>query len=137
MVYLTPSLHKVDYGYLNCNDTILGADHSVMWLDVPVVFLHLQVPHHLAKGQRLKTNSPRVQDNYLDWYKTVCDKYDLIAWARALWASVQDGKLLTVEQMMEFETIDALCTKGMNEAEKHCRKIKMGAIEWLPELALA
>jgi len=72
---------------------------------------------HLAKGRRLKTNSPRVQDNYLDWYKTVCDKYDLIAWARALWASVQDGKLLTVEQMMEFETIDALCTKGMNEAE--------------------
>jgi len=44
MVYLSPSLHKVDCGYLNCNNTILGADHSVLWLDVPVTFLHLQVP---------------------------------------------------------------------------------------------
>jgi len=39
--------------------------------------------------------------------------------------------------MMEFETLDALQTKGMNDAEKHCWKLKMGAVEWSPELALA
>jgi len=39
--------------------------------------------------------------------------------------------------MMEFETIDALRTKGMNDAEKHCRKLRMGRVDWSPELALA
>jgi len=39
--------------------------------------------------------------------------------------------------MIEYETLDALWTKGMNDAEKHCQKLKMGVIDWSPELALA
>jgi len=39
--------------------------------------------------------------------------------------------------MMEFKTLDALCTKVMNDAEKQCQKMKMGAIEWSPEFAAA
>jgi len=53
MVYLSPSLYKVKVacGYLNCNDTILGANHSTFFLDVPATLLHLQAPPpHLAKG---------------------------------------------------------------------------------------
>jgi len=53
-----------------------------------------------------------------------------------LWSSVQEGIPLSLEQMMEFEMIDALCTKGMNNAEKLCQKMKMGAIKWSPELWL-
>jgi len=36
--------------------------------------------------------------------------------------------------MMEFEMIDALCTKGMNDAEKLCRKIKWEQLNGLQRL---
>jgi len=138
MVYLSPSLHQVECEYLSCNNTILSADHSALWLNVPAFCLHLQAPPpNIAKGRWLKTESPWVHDNYLNWYKQVCVKHKLIECATALWHTVQDGQLLTVKQMIEYETLDALWTKGMNEAEKHCRKLKMGAIDWSPELALA
>jgi len=64
-------------------------------------------------------------------------KYNLIEHAKVLWHNIQQGQPLSVDQMMEFKTLDALRTKGMNEAEKHCRKLKMGAVEWSPELTLA
>jgi len=138
MVYLSSSLHKVACGYLHCHDTIIYADHSALWLDVPLALLYLQAPpSHLAKGWWLKTDSPKVCVNYLHWYKMVCCKHNLFEHARVLWKSVQDGTPLTLEQMMEFENSNALCTKRMNDAEKHCRKMKMGAIEWSPNLALA
>jgi len=85
----------------------------------------------------LKTTSPQVCDNYLQWYKTVCAKHNLIQHAWALWRNVQEGTPLAVKQMMEFETINTLQMKGMNDAEKHCCKLKMGVIDWSPELALA
>jgi len=66
----------------------------------------------------------------------VCCKHNLFEHARVLWKSVQDRTPLTLEQMMEFENLDALRTKGMIDAEKHCRKMKMGAIEWSPDLTL-
>jgi len=138
MVYVSPALYQLVSGYLQCNEMILGADHSALWLDIPLILLHLQAPPpYRAPGRRLKTDSPSVRDNYLVRYKRLCKQHHLLECAKALWSSVQDGKPLTIEQTIEYETIDAIQTKSMNEAERYCRELRMGAIDWSPELALA
>jgi len=48
---------------------------------------------------------------------------------------VETGVSLTVEQIQEFKEIDHLRTQGMQLAEKHCRKLKMGEVAWSPVLA--
>jgi len=92
---------------------------------------------YLVKGRRLKNDSPRIRDKYLQMYKQTCIKHKLFERATVLWKTVRDGQPLTDSQMIEFEMIDSIRTKGMNEAKKHCRKLKMGVIEWSPEIALA
>jgi len=54
------------------------------------------------------------------------NQHKLFAHGKQLWSSVQEGKPLSLEQMMEFKTLNALHTKGMNDAEKQCQKMKMG-----------
>jgi len=137
MVYVSPVLYQVASGYLQCDATILGADHSALWLDIPLVLLHLQAPPpYRAPGWCLKMDHPLVRTTYLEHYKRLCQQHHLIERAKALWSTVQDGTPLTVEQTIDYETIDAICTKSMNEAERYCRKLQMGAIDWSPELAL-
>ena len=41
---------------------------------------------------------------------------------------------MTLAQIKEFEDIDQLRIESMKEAEKHCRKLKMGEISWSPKL---
>jgi len=74
-------------------------------------------------------------DNYIHSYKQFCIQNKLFDCGKLLWQSVKTGQSLTIEQMIEFEAIDALCMKGMNIAEKQCRKMHMGAIEWSPQIS--
>jgi len=136
MVYMSPTLYKASCGYIDCNETIIGADHSTMWIDIPAVSLHLlPPPPSLSKGWQLKTENPKIHDTYLQLYTQFCHQHKLFDHGKQLWSSVQEGIPLSLEQMMEFEMIDALCTKGMNDTKKLCQKMKMGAIEWSPEVA--
>jgi len=138
MVYVSPSFYKVTSGYLPCHVSILGADHLAIWLDIPSLLLHLQPPPpSLARGCQLKADYPMVHDTYLQLYKSFCTQHKLFDWGKQLWQSVIQGQPLSIKQMMEFETIDALHTKGMNDAKKCCRKLQMGVIEWSPKIAMA
>ena len=42
-----------------------------------------------------------------------------------------------LEQQQQLESIDHIHTEGMLHAEKKCRKLAMGQVEWSPEIALA
>jgi len=81
LVYISPSLHQVASGYITFNDSIIGADHSAVWLDVPSIAIHLQSPPpHLTKGCQLKMDNP-----------TICNTY-LSLWGSSGWdRSVPDG----------------------------------------------
>jgi len=81
--------------------------------------------------------NPKICDNYIHLYKQFCIQNKLFDCGKLLWQSIKPGQPLTIEQMMEFKTIDALGMKGMNIAEKQCHKMHMGAIEWSPQIAAA
>ena len=46
------------------------------------------------------------------------------------------GRLLQW-QIDEYEELDKIREESMKTAEKKCRKLKMGAVKWSPELQLA
>ena len=53
-----------------------------------------------------------------------------------LTASVMNDTL-SPEQIKEFESIDKSRTMAMKQAERHCRKLRMGEVKWSPKLQAA
>ena len=42
---------------------------------------------------------------------------------------------LTLPQQKQFETLDILMVEGMKLAEKKCRKLRMGGVQWTPQVS--
>ena len=47
------------------------------------------------------------------------------------------GQSLNPQQQLEYEEVDTRKTQAMQKAERKCQKLKMGAVEWSPQLALS
>jgi hypothetical protein len=43
--------------------------------------------------------------------------------------------LLTTEQQHQYELLDSQIVQGMKEADRRCRKLKMGQVQWTPEVS--
>jgi len=78
-----------------------------------------------------------VQHRYINEYKAQCYQHKIFTRAKALWEQIMPGQPLTTQQQMEYEEIDIRKTQAMQQAERYCRKLKMGAVEWSPQLALS
>ena len=42
----------------------------------------------------------------------------------------------TTEQEQEYNSIDRICEEAIKEADKHCQKLKLGAVPFTPEYGL-
>jgi len=78
----------------------------------------------------------KVQHQYLKDYKDQCSQRQIFTRATVLWDHIIPGQPLTLSQQEEYEEIDRLRTQAMTRAEKQCRKLKMGEVEWSPQLAM-
>jgi len=135
-IYMLPILKEVSGGFILASEAILGADHAALWIDIPSNILKLDTASSTRQtARRLKTAHPAIRDAYLDKYTTFCAQHQLFSWSCALWKEVREGMPLMMAQITEFETIDELRVKGMNLAEQKCRKLRMGQIDWSPDLA--
>jgi len=79
---------------------------------------------------------PMVQHQYINEYKGQCYQHKIFIRAKALWEQITPGQPLNPQQQMEYEEIDKMKTQAMHQAKRQCRKLKMGAMEWSPQLAL-
>jgi len=80
--------------------------------------------------RRLKCKDPRVVKKYMQRYDQYLVENNLYKRASDLEKNVREGVALTMIQKKEFEAIDRLRIQGMQLAEKQCRKLKMGKVEW-------
>jgi len=135
-IYVSHILKEVSGGFLSASEAILGADHAALWIDIPSNILKLDTASSTRhSARRLKTAHPAIRDAYIEKYTTFCTQHQLFSRSCALWKEVREGTPLTTAQINEFETIDELRVKGMNLAEQKCRKLRMGQIDWSPDLA--
>ena len=136
-IVVSPSVTIKKAGYLGFGD--IPGDHRGIWIEVPhksiLGYKMSEIPH--AYARRLKMYDPRIVARYLDHLDMYLSAHRVYTRLRALKSSYHPGDPLTTAQAKEFEDLDKIRDKGMKYAEKHCRKLRMGKIQWSPALQYA
>ena len=129
-MFLSADTSSTGCGYLPFEDDI--SDHRPLWVDIDLDELFGQAESASKKVicRRLKCKDPRVVKKYMQRYDQYLVENNLYKQASDLEKNVREVVALTMIQKKEFEAIDRLRIQGMQLAEKQCRKLKMGKVEW-------
>ncbi len=121
-------------GYLAHGEGI--GDHRPIWIEATKLStLGAKLPEvPKFKARRLKCQDPRVIKKYnklLDEQLQANDVYNRLD---ILFRNTTEGKELGEAQMEEYEKLDNIREEAMIYAEKNCRHLYMGGIQWCPLL---
>ena len=110
----------------------LSGDHRGIWVEIPKFLIYgynPPAPVHV-NARRLKLSDPRVVEKYLTFLHYECDKHNIYQRMNR----VHQFKSFPLPQCVidEYEAIDVLLSKIMQQAEKQCRKLHTNATPWSP-----
>ena len=113
-----------------------AGDHRAIFVDIPLSSFIGTELHTIARptARRLICNQEHIYNKYCDLLENylvqhrVQEKLDLLAQKQHLTKTIRTAVL---------ESIDLVIGEGMRMAEKRCRKLRMGAVPYSPELAKA
>ena len=128
-VWGTANLVPLRCGFLEAGD--FPGDHVAIWFDIAYTdaFGHNLPKVHTPMARRLRLQDSKATKRYMDEYRRRINKLNLPARQFALEQSIQNDAL-TPEQATEADLIDKLNTIAMLKAERKCRKLKMGAVQF-------
>ena len=128
--FASPSLKISACGYLEHGR--VNSDHRPIWVEIHKDSFLGNDPPPLSthKARRLKVQDPRTVAKYNFLLEQEFEKHRIYERSLNLYNTFQTP--LTPEQCAEFDAIDRQREKSMKYAEKHCRKLHMGAIPWSP-----
>ena len=131
-IYVSPTLQGVRCGY----DKFVW-DHRLVWIEIPltIAFGHNIPPIIRATARRLKCEDPRIVTKYVDELAVWIDHFGLVEKARCL--QEQAEKLPKTTVKIEYDRLDTIRYEAMMFADKHCRKLRMGAKQWSPNYQAA
>ena len=106
--------------------------HRGLWMDIPneILFGFKPPPLTHPSARRLKMKDPRCVKRYNDMLHNDCEKEHMYQRMDTLHSTVSDP--MTVQQMEEYEFLDAKLCKMMDNAELKCRKLNVGTVHWSP-----
>jgi hypothetical protein len=132
-IFVTPTICLQGGGYFPFGEGP-GNDHRALWLDLSyqTAFGHAPPPMGVSQARRLTCKDPRVRDRYLALYRPFVRQHQLDLRSYELQASVNGP--LTTTQATEYEAVSTLRGQGMAYATAHCRKFRMGEVDWNPDL---
>ena len=112
--------------------TKLLSDHRGIWIDIPKYLIYGFNPQHpvFPSAKRLKLRDPRIVSKYILHLLTSMTANDLFKRMDEL--HQQTTTHFSQRLIDEYELLDALVCRLMDEAEAQCRKIHAGAIPWSP-----
>ena len=124
-IYVSVALSASLCGYLS----FIG-DHRPSWIDIPLrlVFGHTITPP--TRARRLRLQDPRTVQRYNEYLHIYVEDHHL--WQRATALSLRSD-FTHPSFVQEYNAIDSLHTTGMHQAEKQCRKLRMGNKPYCPE----
>ena len=133
-LFCTSTLTNLQCGYLPFQD---DWDHRPLWIDIPTT---IALGHDLqdivrAPARRLKCNDPRIVTKFQTEYWQFLLDYKLAALAETLFHEIgegTEGDALTTEQAKRYEYIKTKGMEGLFMADKNCRKVFMGGVQWSP-----
>ena len=134
-IWKTPGIEVVAGSFL-APDEFTG-DYSLLWLDVTYrsALGHNPPMPVTPAASRLQLHNSKLVERYLREYEKLIINESLCKRQFSLKATTSYGVPLTPAQAQEAEAIDVMRTKCMLKAEKKCRKLKMGMVDFSPEIA--
>jgi hypothetical protein len=125
---------KVTAGGYYAFDEALQSPHRALWLDIDSesVFGLKAAPLEKAEARRLKTTDPRVVKKYNKILEKELMRLKLPHRLFLLESNVKSGEI-TQEQAHEYEETHQPALQCKANAERKCRKLKMGGVDWSPE----
>jgi hypothetical protein len=130
-IFGTVGLQGCKCGYLQSM-----SDHLGLWIDIPydLAFGPGSKPCVLAGGRRLHCKDPRIVERYSKALKPMLENQNILARTEFLYNNRRSLSQEWVER--EWNKIDKERVKIMLAAEKKCRRLRKGAIQWTPEYAV-
>ena len=131
-IFCSPSVVINKSGYAPFNGF---TDHRLSWVDIEwgSVFCHnITIPK--PQVRRLKTDLPQVVEKYIANLQNLLYQHDIYTKIDVLNKAIHTT--MTSAQTTTFEDIDAVITECMLSAERSCRKLRMGGVQYSPTLAL-
>ena len=133
-IYVSPGLIVSKGGYLAFGK--LPGDHRGIWIEVPRMAVFGFRKHLIQPkiGRRLTVSNPVVVKRYNRHLKRYCHQNNLfrrIVNLRQRVTCLSDG-----EWTKEYERVDEHIRQGQEIAERKCRRICMGGVQWSPRYKL-
>ena len=136
-IFVSSTVHVKQAGYLGFGQ--IPGDHRGIWVDVShkTILGYKMSDIPTASSRRLKLDDPRIVDRYCELLDGYLAAHKVYSRLRRLTGTYNNGTPLTEAQAKEYEELDAIREVGMKYAEKHCRKLRMGKVQWSPALQKA
>ena len=136
-IWISPGISISAGGYLDYDCIIPGADHRTLWIDVSFINAlgHVMPAIIRPQARRLNCRDPRIVENYVRRYEKLAIQHELLPKTEQFLEKARYP--LSRVLQAEFEELDNIRCIITQEAEKRCRKLRMGQVSFSPELRQA
>ena len=131
-IFFTENVKINKCGYMQHG--ILASDHCPIWIEIDkksVLGSKTGMVQKL-KARRLKNNNPDIVNKYNHILEEELSKRNVYKRASKLFKTFKNP--LTIIQEKIFNAIDKDREESMQIAERKCRKLHMGAVQWSPAI---
>jgi hypothetical protein len=138
-IFCSQSLLSSKCGYMPFQ---LSYDHRPTWMDIPYTLAlgHELPPVIRPPMRRLQTTNKKSTDRYIKLFWEFIKSHQLAERAEALFnelpAPETFGQMqcpFSEEQKKKYDRLDELRIQGALRAERHCRKLRTGTVDWTPQ----
>ncbi len=136
-IWATPGIEIQEGGYFDYDSVFINTDHRCLWIDISfsTAFGH-NMPHITRPAaRRLHCNDPCLVQNYVSRYERFIIQNNLLQLSNDLASTSQYPP--TDDLIVEYEHLDTLRCRGVAFAERKCRKLCMGNVDYSPEIQAA
>jgi len=136
-IFLSPELQPTKAGFLALSPHL--GDHRPTYVDIPWKTLLGDDVLHIERppARRLTTRDPKVVKKYNRLLEDFLLKHHIPSRLETLKQATDDQTTYSPLQLQQLEQLDTEITEGMRYAEKRCRKLAMGGLDFSPSLIKA
>ena len=134
-IFASSSINITAGGYCSFEEGVCGrrTDHRCLWIDVSISSVFGTVPANLTRfhGRRVKCSDPRTLTAFIAHFKQYANDHQL---AKRIFDLESSATYPSDPQLhSQYESVARIRTQGIDYADKRCRKLRLGAVEFSPE----
>jgi hypothetical protein len=136
-IWATPGPEIQEGGYFEYDAAFINTDHRCLWIDISFISAFGHNMSHIIRpsAKRLHCRDPRLVKNYVERLERFVLQNNLLQQSNDLAAAICYPPQAHIKD--DYKLLDSLHCKGIALAEKKCRKLCMGNVDYSPEIQAA